>query len=370
MKCTTPRAPLARIILISCAITLASAIAATSAMASWPPTAQGPKVKTMTRNLYFGADLTRAITATSLPDFLAANAQIFTNVQASDIDARARSVAREIARERPGLVGLQEVSRWLSGPINDPADATTLEYDQLASLLKWLGRYGAPYRVVQSQTQIQIEAPAGAPFFKDYRLVDRDVILAPVHGVPRMKLTNATGANFANNLTLTSGIGLTIEVKRGWNSVDASVGGRSFRFVNTHLESFHPGVRATQAGELVAPSGPVGSAPGKVVLVGDINSDPLAAFPDNLAFGVLASAGMADSWIAVNPGDPGYTCCFSELLNDPSPAGVLNQRIDHVLTRGIAFTKRANLVGRDPRNRTSGGLWPSDHAGVVTTITP
>ncbi|MBJ7347410.1 MAG: endonuclease/exonuclease/phosphatase family protein [Thermoleophilaceae bacterium] len=350
-------------------LTLLAVVAGSASSASATFTPQGPKVKVMTRNMYFGADLTRAIVAGNIPDLLTANAQIFTNVQGSDIPNRAKSVAREIALERPNLVGLQEVSQWLSGPINDPAAATAVEYDQLDSLLYWLKRYGAPYNVVKSQTEIQIEAPAGAPYYKDFRLVDRDVILAPVYGYPKLTLSNAAAGNFATNLTIPAFFGPVL-VTRGWVSVDASTGGQHFRFVNTHLESFHPGVRAAQAGELVAAAGPVGSAPGKAVLVGDINSDPNQAFPDNAAFGTLLLGGLTDTWAAINPGNPGLTCCFNELLNDPTPVGVFNQRIDHALTKGAIGVTHANLVGLSPYNRTSGGLWPSDHAGVVTTLTP
>lgn len=59
-----------------------------------------PSVKVMTRNLCLGADLTRSIVASTIPGFLAANAQIWTNVQQSDLHTRARLVAREIARTR------------------------------------------------------------------------------------------------------------------------------------------------------------------------------------------------------------------------------------------------------------------------------
>lgn len=340
------------------------------------PHANAPKVKVLTRNMYFGADLTRAITATSIPDFLAANAQIWTNVVASDIDARARAVAREIAFNGPDLVGLQEASQWLSGTFADPAPATTLEYDQVASLLAWLSAYGTPYEVVKSQEQISIEAPASAPYFRDFRLVDRDVILVRKHSKKKLALSNAAGANFATALPIPSITGETIVVKRGWVSVDVKTksffkhGQSKFRFINTHLESFHPLVRAAQAGELVAPTGPAGSTTDNVVLVGDINSDPLEAPPGNAAIGILIGAGFADTWTAANPGDPGYTCCFTELLDDPSPVGLFNQRIDHVLTRGAIGVKRSKLVGLSPFNRTSGGLWPSDHAGVLTTLRP
>lgn len=334
------------------------------------PSANAPKVKVLTRNLYFGADLTRAITATSVPDFIAANAQIWTNVVASDIPARERAVAREIALTRPDLVGLQEAAQWLSGPFADPAPATTLEYDQVKSLLFWLAAYGSPYEVVKSQEQISIEAPAGAPYFKDFRLVDRDVILVRKHSKHRLSLSNAAGANFATVLPIPSVTGETIIVKRGWTSVDVKTKKSKFRFINTHLESFHPLVRAAQAQELVAPTGPAGSTTGKVVLVGDINSDPLEAPPGNAAFGVLLGAGFSDTWTSANPGDPGYTCCFTELLDDPSPAGLFNQRIDHVMTRGAIGVKRSRLVGLNPFNRTNSGRWPSDHAGVLTTLQP
>ncbi|MGH2960461.1 MAG: endonuclease/exonuclease/phosphatase family protein [Solirubrobacterales bacterium] len=336
----------------------------------WPPKAHKPAVKVMTRNMYFGADLTRSIAATTFPELLAANAQIWTNVLHSEIPARARLIAREIASTRPDLVGLQEVSQWLSGPLGDPADATTLEFDQLASLQYWLAAYGAPYKVVKSQQQIAIESPAGAPYNKDFRLVDRDVILAPKWGSPGVVLSNPAGANFVTSFSVTTGVGVVIEVKRGWVSVDAKVKGKPFRFVNTHLESFHPGIRAQQAGELVAPTGAVGSAPGKVVLVGDMNSDPNEASPGNIAFNVLLSGGLVDTWPAVNPGDPGYTFGFGELVNDPSPAGLFNQRIDHVMTKGDIKVKRSRLIGLDPANRTASGLWPSDHAGLVAKLKP
>lgn len=365
-----PGARTARMTLLIVTMLAVLALSAPAVQAGGSHHASKPTVKVMTRNLYFGADLTRSIMAPTVPDFLVANAQIWTNVQASEIDERARAVAREIAVRRPDIVGLQEVSQWLSGPFNDPSDATTLEHDQLASLLRWLSHYGSPHRVIRAQQQIAIEAPAAAPYYRDYRLVDRDVIIAPKRARHGVQLKQAAGANFATNLTITSGVGQTIEVKRGWVSVEAKVSGRSFRFVNTHLESFHPGIRAAQASELVAAAGAVGSAAGDVVLVGDINSDPLDAFPDNLAFGALIAAGMADTWVSANPGDPGETCCFNELLNDASPAGVFNQRIDHVLTKGSVATLAAGLVGLNPANRTPGGLWPSDHAGVVTTLAP
>lgn len=220
------------------------------------------------------------------------------------------------------------------------------------------------------QQEADIEAPAGAPFNKDIRVRIRDAILAKAGLGDEVALSNAQSANFNNNLTLTTGTGQQITVRRGWVSVDAVVNKRSFRFVDTHLEAFHPGVRAQQAGELVAGSGPVGSASGKVVLVGDLNSDPMQSSPNNLAYNVLIGSGMSDTWLTANPGNPGLTCCFSELLNDPSSASAFDSRIDDVLTKGTVGVRRSRIYGTDPDNRAVGALWPSDHAGVTATLTP
>src|SRR5262249_40604951 len=44
------------------------------------------------------------------------------------------------------------------------------------------------------------------------------------------------------------------------------------------------------------------------------------------------------------------------------------QRIDLVLYRGDLRAFDADVVGDELADRTSSGLWPSDHGGVVTTL--
>ena len=48
---------------------------------------------------------------------------------------------------------------------------------------------------------------------------------------------------------------------------------------------------------------------------------------------------------------------------------MLTQRIDVVLVRGGLTAGGAALVGDDKKDRTASGLWPSDHDGVVATVT-
>lgn len=345
---------------------VAGALVAARADAASP---RSRPVKVMTRNLYLGADLTPAITASTIPQVLAAGSQVFSTVQRTSFPERAVALAREIADADPVLLGLQEVALWYSGPVNDPAPATTVEYDFLRSLQQELAATGAPYEVVRAQDEADIEGPAGAPYFKDFRLVQRDVILVRAGEGDAVALRDARSASFTSTLVLTSGTGQQIPVKRGWTSVEATVNKRSFRFVNTHLEAFDPGIRLQQAQELIAPEGPVGSAPGDVILVGDLNSGPELPVPANrLAYQALVAAGMVDTWLAVHPGDPGFTAGYDELLRDPP--GTLEHRVDHVMVRGRVGIVRSRIYGTDPDNRTASGMWPTDHAGVMATVTP
>ena len=333
------------------------------------PSPKSRPVKVMTRNLYLGADLTPAIAAASIHQMLAAGAQIFSTVQRTSFPERAVALAREIADADPTLLGLQEVATWYSGPFNDPAPATTVEYDFLQILLAELAAAGAAYDVVVVQPEADIEGPAGAPFFKDFRLVQNDAILVKAGLGDAVSLRDPRSANFTSTLVLTTGTGQTIPVKRGWTSVEATVNKRSFRFVNTHLEAFHPLIRLQQAQELIAPTGPIGSAPGDVVLVGDLNSGPELPVPANrLAYQALVAAGLVDTWLALHPGDPGFTSGYDELLLDPP--GTLEHRVDHVMVKGSVGIIRSRIYGTDPDNRTPSGMWPSDHAGVLATVTP
>jgi hypothetical protein len=67
-------------------------------------------------------------------------------------------------------------------------------------------------------------------------------------------------------------------------------------------------------------------------------------------------------------GDTGYTCCQDKTLrNDVS---MLVKRIDFVFTRGFNghVIGASRTVGDEPEDRLPSGLWPSDHAGVVTML--
>jgi len=344
---------------------------AAAAVASPVEARQQRPVKVMTRNLYLGANLDPALRARSVPELLTAVAHVFSVVRQTDFPQRARALAREIVDADPVLLGIQEAATWYSGPQFDPSPATTVEFDFIALLQRELAAIGAPYDVVMVQPEADLEAPAGAPYAKDIRVVQHDAILVKANAGNEVVLSAPRSANFTSKLTIVNGLGQPTVVQRGWVAVDAVVNKRSFRFVNTHLEAFSAGLRLEQVRELIAPDGPIGSATRPVILVGDLNSSPELPVPENrLAFQALLDFGLIDTWAVTHPGEAGFTAGFNELLNDPSAAATLEHRVDHVMvTPGVGIVK-SRIYGTDPDNRTVDGMWPSDHAGVAATLLP
>lgn len=212
------------------------------------------------------------------------------------------------------------------------------------------------YEPVSVFSGTDAELPAGVPPTKDVRLTDRVVILAHAgKGTRRLKLSNPQSGAYHAALTVPTAAG-TVALPRGWASVDVKLRGRSFRFVTTHLEAFSSPARIAQAGELV--NGPARTSL-PVVVVGDMNSGPGG---DLGAYRLLSGNGFADSWV----GGGGSTCCHAVDLRDPTTT--LTKRIDLILTRGGFETVAADVVGEETADRTSSGLWPSDHAGLVATL--
>ena len=344
---------------------------------------KGRVADVMTRNLYLGADLTPAIGATSLEGLAAANGQILREVTANDFPTRAKGLAKEIRSERPDLVGLQEVALWRTAPpsvaplLTGPS-ATTVRYDYLAELLKEVnkGILGPNYEVVVVQQEFDLEAPAdengvpgdgpaaqGIPNAEiNGRLTMRDVILARKGLL--VQTSNPQSGNFSTLLEVPI-LGKPLPIARGWTSVDARVNlGPKFRFVNTHLEAFHPLIRAAQAAELVAPGGPAtGTLP--VVLVGDLNSDDdTVEGADRLAYETLQAAGFVE-----RSTDEPLSCCIkSSLLAVGSGGSVsdFDHQVDHVMTNdpGDVTLEESTVTGIFPVN----GFWSSDHAGIVSSL--
>jgi endonuclease/exonuclease/phosphatase family metal-dependent hydrolase len=333
---------------------------------------KGPKLTVMTRNVFLGADLSPAINAQSLDAAIDGAGTIWNEMQSTKFAERAKPLAREIKRSKADLVGLQEVALWrtqtpsdLGGPPQNPngKPATKVAQDFLAILKRQLGR---SYKVVVVQKEFDAELPVnqdgndatgtlGADF--DARLTMRDVIL--VRRGSKVKLGKTRRGHYTTRYE-PSVAGFPLPVDRGWASVEAKLGKKRFRFVDTHLEAFgDPTIREAQAKELT--TGPLKTSR-QVVLVGDLNSgiarhnEPERP-GDDLAFLALAGFGMKDNGAV-------QSCCYSDLFD---PAATFDHTVDHVLTKPGLKTVRAVVTGNKRSERTA-GLWPSDHGGVVSTL--
>jgi endonuclease/exonuclease/phosphatase family metal-dependent hydrolase len=330
-------------------------------------------LKVMTRNLYFGTNLSPVLEVVNPQDLPGVVAEIFAIVEATNFPERAKALAKEIATFNPHLVGLQEVVLWRSQSppdFNPTPNAETVEYDFLAILLEELAQRGKSYEAVATIQNNDVEVPRIGPTgLEELRFTDRDFILARTDlPAKRFAVTHTQSDNFDATFTLDSDVLGPIPIPRGWTAVDATVDGRAVRVVNTHLDPLHPGIQVVQGNELLA--GPLDTEL-PVVLVGDLNSaaesiGPVPPGNDTPTYANLLAAGFVDAAAGKKGKKPDLTCCQdADLANKSSN---LTLRIDFVLTRGGFKAAAVKVVGDKRGDKTPSGLWPSDHAGITAVL--
>jgi endonuclease/exonuclease/phosphatase family metal-dependent hydrolase len=326
---------------------IGAAVAAASFAVAPAATAKTTDVKVMTRNVFLGADLPPIATAKPGAEFEAAAGALVDTVKAGDPKGRMTLMADEIAKAKPDLVGLQEVSLYRKGPKGSPKPAKTVLWDYLGLIRKALAKRGQDYTVAAKDYGLDVEGPTNKGY--DVRLTLGDVTLAR-KGV---KVAHSRVGVFANQLAIPSPTLGDVSPGRTWNALDATVGGAKFHFVNTHLEAYSQPVRLAQAKELV--NGPLKSKL-QTVLVGDLNSGPiLSDAGDRPPYEAIAKAGFKPRRAAKN------SCCFNDLAKN---AG-WDHNVDWIMTRPGVKLVKSSITGRE---KTKSGLHPSDHGGVISTL--
>lgn len=321
----------------------------------------GPTVTVMTWNVYIGGDVRTSFNTENPLQLPADVAAFWAAVNASDFPSRAGAIADVIAREQPHLIGLQEVSQFLVQSPGDflagnPVRAGDVALDFLVELQSALAERGQQYVVASSVENSDVEFISATG--DDLRQIDREVILARSD----VTVTASQTGRFVERVSIPLPGGSSLDIPRGWVMADVVVEGVPFRFISTHLEigAFHD-VQINQAEELVRDI-PQTSSP--TILVGDINSRPIRSTPTT--YSTIVDAGYVDTWMALTS-EPGATCCHDDDLMNEQPA--LAARIDMIFHRGGFEPVSSTVVGDDVDEKTAAGLWPSDHAGVVATLT-
>jgi endonuclease/exonuclease/phosphatase family metal-dependent hydrolase len=258
------------------------------------------------------------------------------------------------------VVGLQEITLLRTQSPGDAAvggttpAADTLQ-DYLALLLDSLAAQGANYQVAAKVENWDLEMPR--PNGDDARLTDYDVLLVR----SEIPTSNAATGQYSTRLQIPLVTGQFVDINRGWAAIDAVIGTRTFRVVNTHLESDGVGIRLGQAVEL---TDMLASETGPILIIGDLNTD--AILGTDPTYPQFMNKGYEDLWGA-NMGT-GLTCCQSPLLDNAS--STFAERIDFVLIRNVTIESvTGEVLGDEAADKTAGGLWPSDHGGVFIRAT-
>jgi hypothetical protein len=337
------------------------------------------------------------------------------------------ALAREISGRRPHVVGMQEVFEFTCTPpgANDPnglvgngcsfGPIAGAFNDHLQGTLDALGgTYVAKAIVKNLDITLPIVTPVGGAYVT---VVDRDVILVrsdldgaatvvDYSGSPwSCTYPSVNGCNYDFVATTKIG-GSDVRIERGFVGIDLTVGGSNYRVVNTHLEVREPDgsnpysriVQSVQAHQLVLTATAAVPSDRKLIVVGDINSDPrdpVLPVPEELqlAYGLppvivppymqftapvsLGGPGFTDSWTmrpgtATGQGAPliGWSCCQDEDLANRHSA--LYERIDMIFSlTAPSKVLDARLIGTTPASKTppgGHGLWAADHAAVAATL--
>jgi endonuclease/exonuclease/phosphatase family metal-dependent hydrolase len=348
-----------------CALMLSLVLAPTAAAEA----AQRNKpvdVTVMTRNIYLGGNIFGPLAAgNDRAEFERLAGVLWDEVQSTDfVGTRAALIAREIKRTKPDLVGLQEVALWRRGPdgVKDGATtpATQVVYDFLRTLRRQLKRQDLRYSVAVKQREADIETAIADGY--DVRLTMYDVIL--VRKRKGLTVTRRLSDNYPTDIGVPTPVG-TLTSTRGWTAVDVRFKGKRFRFVNTHLEAAGDAVREAQASELIARGGPL-RGKRQYIVVGDFNSDPQGRESPSGAFDILADFGLVDTW--PRRFGPGFSCCLARSDARDTNDDAFDHRIDLILAKPKLRAIRGQVVGDELGDRAPNGLWPSDHAGVVTRL--
>ncbi len=326
-----------------------------------------------TQNLFLGGDTGPILTAdfSDIPGLVALASTFWGDVLGTDFPERAVEIVDEIEARMPHVIGLQEALNFV---VLDGSFQPIGVLDMLAVMEAEIASRGLPYvtEAVQQNTTGTMPLELGATGITKYlNFTDRIATLRRTD----VEVVEEAQGEYAVGFPVGP-----ITLKRGWIRTAVAYAGTTYHVLNTHLEiqALAP-VQAGQVFELRNAILP--GLEGVTVVIGDLNSDAegMAGDPSwTPTYGELIGDGFVDLWDTAPPAnrdEVGLTCCREKsLLTDDGYAS----RIDFVLVRSsdpghdlwgaMRGEFRVDRVGEDEADRTPGGLWPSDHAGLFGSM--
>ncbi len=353
-----------------------------AAVVAMPVPAQAAKkggtLTVMTQNLYLGADLFPAIDAAGqgTTAFLLAAAKVYQQAMASDFPTRATAFAKTVKEEQPDIIGLQEVTNWITTRNSDGPALQSQDF--LKIVKKALKAEGLSYKVVgvadnaaigpfpYIDPAVSCGAPSGilpSGWPCTIQMKDRDVILVntATKGLSYQK-KSVTSGRYTTQQTYTIA-GQVISFARGYVYADMTYNGAKFRFANTHLEvgGESASIQEKQAKQFVKI---VKKGAGTAIATGDFNTDAYGDYSPK-SYKILTKSYFKDSWNKKKDG-VGLTCCQSADLSNPVSENTT--RIDLVLRHGSVKSKGAFNTNVTPFRQAPVPLWEADHGGVVSKL--
>lgn len=325
------------------------------------------QVTVMTWNIYVGADVDIVLGATSEEELAYLVGLAYEELLSTNFEERAGTIAQFIQQYEPHLIGLQEVSLIQRFSLEyEPLG----EFDYLEILMNKLEALGLNYQIAGKVDNADVTMPRLDPNTSevDYvRLLDSDVVLTRQN----VTVSDVMVGNYYAVLPTPF-----VDIPRGYVSLNATIGQKTYRFVSTHLESYTELVRLPQAQELV---GILAGETQSIIMVGDFNTyapGSVGSIGATYEFLVGEQAGYTDIWpynLVGSEGD-GLTASHASNLRNPVPQ--FDRRIDLIFVRNQGGPAgqhefgpvQAYVLGDELDERTPSGMWPSDHAGVVAKL--
>jgi endonuclease/exonuclease/phosphatase family metal-dependent hydrolase len=359
------------------------------------------KVTVMSRNIYLGADVGKALEL--IPNLPAAAQYMWDQVKQTDFDKRAKILAKEISDNSPDVIGLQEASIWFCKkyPWSKKVEVFNFTEQLLAELggqyllaekngIKALnpGFSIDPIPFLTKVVDIQIfpkifnQNTASCGFQTGDALLIKKALAAD--------LIQVGNTEYEVNYPIVPTI---MTVYRGYSWADIKVNNQPVRFVTTHLESLWDENKipnsAKQAKQLI---NDLADTKMPIIVMGDFNADPrdprsandpnpglqpvqsqncLAKQSTCNAYLTMVDAGYQDS----GPDSldaKNFTWGLDALLKgaDPKRAEAakamgnqfgFTDRLDYIFSKNGTQVLSAKIVGQQAK-------YGSDHAGVVADI--